>query len=104
MIPASVARRSRPAGLVGRCHALSVAPQDEYPPPRDGAPLARATNAANVNDTLLFEWPFLATRAVLARIRTVFADQGYDAERHRDLCRRCRVEPRPFDLRRGEAT
>jgi transposase len=29
----------------------------------------------------------------MARIRTVFADKGYDAERHRDLCRRFGAEP-----------
>jgi len=60
----------------------------------DGVPVACAATAANVNDTLLFERLFLAAWAVLARIRTVFADKGYDAERHRDLCRRCGVEPR----------
>jgi transposase len=60
----------------------------------DGVPVACAATAASVNDTLLFERLFLAAWAVLARIRTVFADKGYDAERHRDLCRRCGVEPR----------
>jgi transposase len=29
----------------------------------------------------------------VARIRTVFADKGYDAERHRDLCRAFGAEP-----------
>jgi transposase len=29
----------------------------------------------------------------MVRIRTVFADKGYDAEHHRDLCRRFGVEP-----------
>src|SRR3712207_6624114 len=29
----------------------------------------------------------------MARIRTVFADKGYDAEHHRDLCRRFGAEP-----------
>lgn len=53
----------------------------------DGVPVACAATAANVNDTLLFERLFLAAFAVMARIRTVFADKGYDAERHRDLCR-----------------
>lgn len=60
----------------------------------DGVPVACVATAANVNDTVLFERLFLAAFAVLARIRTVFADKGYDAERHRDLCRRFAVEPR----------
>ena len=30
----------------------------------------------------------------MARIRTVFADKGYDAEPHRNLCRRFGTEPR----------
>ena len=29
----------------------------------------------------------------MARIRTVFADKGYDAERHRHLCRQVGTEP-----------
>jgi transposase len=58
-----------------------------------GAPAACAATAANVNDTLLFERLFLAAFAVMARIRTVFADKGYDAEHHRDLCRRFGAEP-----------
>ena len=29
----------------------------------------------------------------MARIRTVFADNGYDAEHHRNLCRRFGAEP-----------
>jgi transposase len=60
----------------------------------DGVPVACAVTAANVNDTLLFERLFLAAFAVMARIRTVFADKGYDAERHRDLCRRFGAKPR----------
>ena len=59
-----------------------------------GVPVACAATAANVNDTLVFERLFLAAFAVVARIRTVFADKGYDAERHRDLCRRFGAEPR----------
>ena len=59
-----------------------------------GVPVACAASAANVNDTLVFERLFLAGFAVMARIRTVFADKGYDAERHRDLCRRFGAEPR----------
>jgi transposase len=53
----------------------------------DGVPVACVATAANVNDTLLFERLFLAAFAVMARIRTVFADKGYDAEHHRELCR-----------------
>jgi transposase len=60
----------------------------------DGVPVACAATAANVNDTLVFERLFLAAFAAMARIRTVFADKGYDAERHRDLCRRFGAEPR----------
>ena len=56
----------------------------------DGVPVACAATAANVNDTLVFERLFLGAFAVMARIRTVFADKGYDAEHHRDLCRRLR--------------
>jgi transposase len=59
----------------------------------DGVPVACAATAANVNDTVLFEWLFLAAWAVLVRINAVFADKGYDAEHHRDLCRRFHVEP-----------
>ena len=29
----------------------------------------------------------------MARIPTVFADKGYDAEHHRDLCRRLQAQP-----------
>ena len=60
----------------------------------DGVPVACVATAANVNDTVVFERLFLAAFAVMARIRTVFADKGYDAERHRDLCRRFGAEPR----------
>jgi transposase len=60
----------------------------------DGVPVACAATAANVNDTLVFERLFLAAYAVMARIRTVFADKGYDAEHHRDLCRFFGVTPR----------
>jgi transposase len=49
--------------------------------------------AANVNDTLVFERLFLAAFAVMARIRTMFADKGYDAEHHRNLCRRFGAVP-----------
>src|SRR6201986_3798317 len=60
----------------------------------DGVPIACAVTVANVNDTLVFERLFLAAFAVMARIRTVFADTGYDAARHRDLCRRFGAKPR----------
>jgi transposase len=59
----------------------------------DGVPVACAATAANVNDTLVFERLFLAAFAVMARIRTAFADRGHDAEHHRDLCRRFGAEP-----------
>ena len=49
--------------------------------------------AANVNDTLVFERLFLAAFAVMARIRTVFADKGYDAEHHRDSAARSAPSP-----------
>jgi transposase len=59
----------------------------------DGVPVACAATAANVNDTLVFERLFLAAFAVMARIRAVFADKGYDAEHHRELCRAFGAEP-----------
>jgi transposase len=59
----------------------------------DGVPVACAATAANVNDTLLFERLFLTAFAVVARIGAVFADKGYDAEPHRDLCRAFGAEP-----------
>jgi transposase len=60
----------------------------------DGVPVACAAMAANVNDTLLFERLFLSAFAVVARLRTVFADKGYDAGHNRDLCRAFGAEPR----------
>ena len=62
----------------------------------DGVPVACVAPAANVNDTLVFERLFLAAYAVMARIRTVFADKGYDAEHHRDLCRFFGVTPQIY--------
>jgi transposase len=59
----------------------------------DGVPVACATTAANVNDTLVFERLFLAAFAVMTRIQTVFADKGYDAEHHRKLCRAFGADP-----------
>jgi transposase len=59
----------------------------------DGVPVACAVTAANVNDTVLFERLFLNAFAVMVRIRTVFADKGYDAEANRDLCRDFGAEP-----------
>lgn len=65
----------------------------------DGIPVACVATAANVNDTQLFERLFLAALAVMPRIRSVFADKGYDAEQHRLLCRTFGVEP--FIHKRG---
>ena len=65
----------------------------------DGVPVACVATAANVNDTLVFERLFLAAFAVTARIATVFADKGHDAERHRELCRSFGAEP-PIHKRR----
>ena len=59
----------------------------------DGMPVACAATAANVNDTLVFERLFLSAFAVMARIATVFADKGYDAEGNRALCRSFGAEP-----------
>ena len=59
----------------------------------DGVPVACHATAATVNDTLVFERLFLAAFAVMARIRTVFADKGYDAEHHRKPCRAFAAEP-----------
>ncbi len=59
----------------------------------DGVPVACAATAANVNDTVLFERLFLTAFAVVARIGTVFADKGYDAEANRELCRSFGAEP-----------
>jgi transposase len=56
-------------------------------------PVACIASAANVNDTLAFERLFLAAFGVMVRIRAVFADKGYDAQKHRDLCRRFGAEP-----------
>jgi transposase len=58
-----------------------------------GVPVACLATAANVNDTLVFERLFLAAFAVTARIRTVCADKGYDAEPNRALCRAFDAEP-----------
>ena len=60
----------------------------------DGVPVACAVTCANVNDTVPFERLFLVAFSVMARIRTVLADKGDDAERHRDLCRNFGVRPR----------
>jgi transposase len=59
----------------------------------DGIPVACAATGANVNDTVLFERLFLMAFAVVARIGTVFADKGYDAEVSRKLCRDFGAEP-----------
>src|ERR687885_2518137 len=65
----------------------------------DGVPVACRVTAANVPDTLLFERLFLAALGVMARIRAVYTDKGYAAERHRKLCRACKVKP--FIHKRG---
>lgn len=57
----------------------------------EGMPVACAATAANVNDTVLFERLFRDAFAVMVRIRTVFTDKGYDAQKHRDLARGCGV-------------
>ena len=62
----------------------------------DGVPVACAATAADVNGTVVFERLFLAAFAIMARIQTVFADKGYDAEPHRDLCRSFGVTPRIY--------
>jgi transposase len=59
----------------------------------DGVPIACAVTAANVNDTLVFERLFLSAFAIMAHIQTMFADKGYDAEHHRNLCRRFGAKP-----------
>ena len=59
----------------------------------DGVPVACLTTAANVNDTVVFERLFLAAFGVVARIRTVFADKGYDAKLNRALCQTFGAEP-----------
>ena len=59
----------------------------------DGIPVACATSAANVNDTVVFERLFLTAFAVVARLRTVFADRGHDAGSNRDLCRSVGATP-----------
>lgn len=62
----------------------------------DGVPVACVATAANVNDTLVFERLFLAAFAVMARLRTVFADKGYDAEHHLERCRVFGAQPRIY--------
>ena len=51
----------------------------------DGTPVACVATGANVTDTLLFERLFLHAFAVVARIRTAYADRSYDAETSRVL-------------------
>jgi transposase len=60
----------------------------------DGLPIVCVATAANVNDTVVFERLFQAAFAVMAQVRTAFADKGYDAEANRDLCRSFGTEPR----------
>ncbi len=56
--------------------------------------------AANVNDTVMFKRLFRAAFAVLVRVKTAFADKGYDAEANPDLCRSYGTEPRIY--KRGQ--
>ena len=42
----------------------------------------------------MFERLFLRAFVVMARIRAVFVGKGYDAEKHRRLCRDFKVAPR----------
>src|SRR5689334_21166151 len=67
----------------------------------DGVPVACLATAAKVCYALVFERLFLAAFAVMARIRSVFSDKGYDAEHHRDLCRT--FAAKPGMRRRGQA-
>ena len=60
----------------------------------EGLPGACVATAANVKDSTMFGRLFRAAFAVLVRVRTAFADKGYDAEAHRDLRRSYRTEPR----------
>lgn len=60
----------------------------------DGLPVACAATGANVNDTTMFERLFRAALRVMGRVRTAYADRGYDAEGHRALCRAHQVRPR----------
>ena len=60
----------------------------------DGLPVACAATAATLPDTVAFERLFRAAFVVMARVRTAFADKGYDAEAHRDLRRSYGTEPR----------
>jgi len=60
----------------------------------DGPPVACVATAANVNDTVVFGRLFRATFAALVRVRTAFADRGYDAQANRDLCRSYGTDPR----------
>lgn len=93
--------RRRTSGSVGRGGGPGPNPTDrakrgtKYPVAvtGEGVPVACATTAAHVNDTVLFERRFLGAFAVMGRIRTVFADKGYDAEANRELCRASGSEP-----------
>jgi len=60
----------------------------------DGLPVASVATSATVNDTVVFERLFQAAFAVMLRVRTAFADKGYDAEVNREVCRTHDTEPR----------
>jgi hypothetical protein len=67
----------------------------DRPGGRAGLGRACGATATNVNDAVLFARLFLGAFAVMAWIRTVFADKGYDAEANRALCRAFGAEPCP---------
>jgi transposase len=93
-MPACRYRRVTVAPILARYPGLSVADAiDKLRCQPCRAPV-------KVNDTLTFERLVLAAFAVMARIRTIYADKEYGAERHRDLCRRFGAEPQIH--RRGQ--
>ena len=61
---------------------------------RHGIPVACVVTGANVNDTTMFARLFRAALSVMARIKSVLADRGYDAESNRDLCQCRGARPR----------
>jgi transposase len=88
-------RAKRGGELTGRNPTDRGKRGTKYPVAVDGrgVPVACAVTGANVPDTLLFTRLFAEALAVIVRIRTVFADKGYDAEANRDICRHSGAEP-----------
>jgi transposase len=86
--------RSHPDLILGSC-SVRAKRGTKYHVAVDGTgvPVACLATAANVSDTLVLERLFLAAFAVTARIRTVLADKGYNAEPNRALCREFDAEP-----------